>query len=102
MYFDATPPLQIINYRFLSLGCYILMLFGIRCTLMSCLAALCLLWRDCWQTSRGHFFGWNDLTISIQLLNPLFRKVAGFVLLAHLNAGKQLLDSQALHQYHTI
>lgn len=97
------PHLQVINYRFFSLGCYILMVLGIRCTSMSCLAALCLLWRDCWLTSRGHFFGWNDLTISIQLLSSLLRKVAGFVLLAHLSDCKQQsLDTQALHQYHAI
>lgn len=74
------------------------MLSGIRCSLMSSLAAVCLLWHH-WNWA--HFFGWNDLTISMQLLSSLVGKVAGFVLLAHLGGGKWSLDTtQAFHHEH--
>ncbi|KAH8419329.1 hypothetical protein KR222_005643 [Zaprionus bogoriensis] len=82
---------QVINNRFAML-CFILLLCGIRCKLMSSLAVLMVLWHDCWQSSWSHFFGWNDLTISLQLIAALLGKVAGFLLLAHLGGGKWSLD----------
>ncbi|EDW11429.2 uncharacterized protein LOC6575983 [Drosophila mojavensis] len=77
-----------------SVICCICMLIGFNCRLVACLTALLVIWQACCQFNWSFIFGWNDLTISVSLICSLLGKVAGFLLMARLGAGKWSLDAR--------
>ncbi|EDW71232.2 uncharacterized protein [Drosophila virilis] len=84
---------NVINDRF-AMVCGICVLLGFYCQLAASLTVLTLIWHDCCMVNWSFMLGWDDLTISVSIISSLILKVAGYLLMARLGAGKWSLDAR--------